>query len=324
MSSHTDKPTEDLDPVASVVVPSYRGADRLPTLLDSLAGQRDGTPPFEVVVVIDGDDDGSLAIVEAENRFRVTAIMFPENRGRVAALNAGFAAAHGEVLIRCDDDLVPSEDYVFAHVSAHKVRDPVGVVGLYCNQMGDTPYADAYGKPADVKFRQEAYSAPEDIRWRYWAGNCSITRSTWDYIGAYDPDYRLYGWEDVDYGARLHEHGIRVALLPALETAHRVAADSARVRTSRAAQSAAARQIFERKHPDTNLPPMDLDFSLWNLAVRWSSAMVGLLGAGRAGAVVDSLLPLLPRPLRSRVVALVVEGSAHWGYHHASSAAETF
>ena len=96
-------------PEASIIVPSYRGAGRLPALFDALAGQQIGGPDFEVIVVIDGVDDGSVALVEAESRFPVSPVLFPENRGRVEALNAGFGTARGRVLIRCDDDLVPGD-----------------------------------------------------------------------------------------------------------------------------------------------------------------------------------------------------------------------
>ena len=88
-----------VDPVASIVVPSFRCADRLPQLLDSLAAQ-DAAPSFEVIVVVDGVDDGSVALLENESRLDARSIVFPENRGRVAALNAGFEAARGDVLIR--------------------------------------------------------------------------------------------------------------------------------------------------------------------------------------------------------------------------------
>ncbi|MDO5663478.1 MAG: glycosyltransferase family A protein [Brachybacterium sp.] len=170
MSSH------DRQPVASVIVPTYRGVQRLPALIDALAGQSPGTPPFEVIVVVDGEDDGTVDLLDREDRIDVHAIAFPENRGRVAALNSGFDAARGEVLIRCDDDLVPDQDYIRFHVKGH-TDGPTGVVGLYRNVFERTRYAAVYGEAADHRFRAEAYAAPKYLRWRYWAGNCSINRA---------------------------------------------------------------------------------------------------------------------------------------------------
>ena len=51
-------------PALSVVVPTRGGAARLPVLLDALAAQ--AVPePWEVVVVLDGDVDGSRDVIEA-------------------------------------------------------------------------------------------------------------------------------------------------------------------------------------------------------------------------------------------------------------------
>ena len=309
------------DPVASIIVPSYRGADRLPQLLDSLAAQKDSTPSFEVVVVVDGVDDGSVALLENESRLDLRSIVFPENRGRVAALNAGFEAARGDVLIRCDDDLVPRPDYVSAHVNSHR-DGPGGVIGLYLNEYSTTPYAEVYGKDADERFRRDAYGSAPSMAWRYWAGNCSITRAIWDSVGPYDPEYRLYGWEDVDYGYRIHKAGFEVRLAPELETPHRVAAVTTAIRARRASHSGAARRLFERKHPQAGLPDAIPGWSLWNALVRGLSRIP--LKPARLGSVVDALLRFLPRGVGRKIVALSVESAALGGYRSPHSAKERF
>jgi len=308
---------------ASIVVPSYRGAARLPQLLDSLARQTPGTPPFEVIVVVDGIDDGSVEIVEREDRLDARVILFPANRGRVAALNAGFDAAQGEILIRCDDDLLPGPDYVVAHIDAHE-NGSRGVVGLYLNQYEPTAFAEAYGRSADTAFRRAAYQAPPDMTWRYWAGNCSVPRQVWETVGAYDPDYRLYGWEDVDYGFRIAAAGFPVDLVRRLETGHRVAAVTTEIRARRAAHSSAARRIFERKHGTDVLPSAVPSWSAWNLGVRAVSHLTTIIAPHRVGAAIDKLLPHVPRSIGHKLVALAVEGSALSGYRHPNRATEVF
>lgn len=306
---------------ATVIVPSYRGVDRLPQLLDRLAVQQDGTPSFEVIVVVDGVDDGSVALLKNESRLDLCSIVFPENRGRVAALNAGFEAARGDVLIRCDDDLVPGPDYVSAHVNAHRGSSG-GVIGLYLNEYSTTPYAEVYGRDADERFRRDAYSAAPSVVWRYWAGNCSITREVWESVGPYDPEYRLYGWEDVDYGYRIIAAGFEVRLAPELETPHRVAAVTTAIRARRAFHSGAARRLFERKHPQAGLPSAVPGWSLWNALVRGLSRVP--LNPARLAGVVDALLRFLPRGVGRKLVALSVESSALGGYRSPHTAKENF
>lgn len=306
---------------ASVIIPSYRGAGRLPALFDALAAQESTTLQFEAVVVIDGLDDGSVALVEAETRFPVRHLLFPENRGRVVALNAGFETAGGRVLIRCDDDLVPAPDYVSRHVAGHD-GEACGVVGVTRNVYAPSRYFEVYGRQADESQRSGTYAETERP-WRHWAGNCSLTRETWEKIGPYDPQYRLYGWEDVDYGYRLHRAGIPVILDRSLETEHRIAAVTTAVRAQRAAHSAAARRIFERKHGSDVLPPAIPPLSMWNALVRGASHLVGR-DPRRWGGRVDRVIPRVPRVMATKLVALAVESAAVAGYRAPQRAKEVF
>ncbi|MGB4135986.1 MAG: glycosyltransferase family A protein, partial [Microbacterium sp.] len=231
---------------ASIVVPSRGGAGRLPRLFAALRAQT--ASDWEAIVVLDGDvDDSARVVADAATDLPVRAIVFPENRGRSTALNAGFAEAQGEVLIRCDDDLRPGPDYIAAHVARH-TTGPTGVIGLVRNAYPATAYARAYGNERDGRFRAEAYAQPADRRWRYWCGNVSVTRGTYDAVGGYDADYRAYGWEDVDWGYRLSRLGAEVVLAPELETPHHIAAVTTEIRVQRAFHSGAAKRTFIAKH----------------------------------------------------------------------------
>lgn len=298
------------EPVASIVIPSFRGVDRLPALLDSIAAQNRGTPAFEVVVVIDGIDDGSVSVIDAEDRFPIRTILFPENRGRVAALNAGFDDARGEVLIRCDDDLRVPAGFVVAHVRAHESTELVGGIGLTVDVHRSSRYAEAYGADAGRRSHAAARSTAPEGRWRLWAANCSIRRETWERIGPYDTRYRAYGWEDVDYGYRLHEAGIPLQVIDGATADHLGPATSTRGRAQKAYDSGAARATFHRLHPRAPLPAPSRGAGIWGLAVGTSA----LLQARPAGVrllsgIADRLLPHIPAPLGRKVVALTVEGA---------------
>ena len=298
----------------SLVVPSRGGAGRLPTLLAALQAQTH--PDWEVVVVLDGDVDGSDAVLAAwADRVPVRPVVFPENRGRAAALNAGHAAATGSLLVRCDDDLVPRPDFVSLHAAAHDQADdrgPCGVIGMCRNLFPETPYARAYGRPAYTRLREHAHAAPRAERWRYWGGNVSVDRDTWDRVGPYDESYRGYGWEDADWGFRLHEAGVPIVVAPGLETDHHVAATTTSGRALRAYQSGTAKRRFEAKHGVRVDGPRGHD--PWNLAVRAGSRLLSESGIDRVGDLVDQLADRSPRWVAEKAVALSVEASALAGY----------
>ena len=303
---------------ATVVIPTYRGADRLPKLFDALAEQQGSD--FEVIVVVDGVDDGTPALVEAEDRFDVRAIVFPENRGRVAALNAGFEEACGEILIRSDDDLLPRPDWVACHVATHEKRH-VGVVGMCINVPHDTTYARVYDQVATRQSRDAAAADPR--AWARWGANVSVDRTMWNEIGDYDPAYRLYGWEDVDYGYRIHLAGYPVVIQPGVEVLHRAASETAEGRMIRSLHSGAARHIFEDKFPHNPLPDPTPELSAWNALVRATSHLTGRWPHG-IGRAIDRSIDHLPASLARKLIALGVESAAIAGYRSPTSAHETF
>ena len=300
---------------ASIVIPSFRGAKRLPRLLAALAAQT--SSDWEAIVVIDGDLDGSQQVVHRYSHLPVRTIVFPENRGRVAALNAGFEAAMGDVLIRCDDDLAPDPGYVERHVSSH-AGAPQGTIGLYRNVLVPSRYTTVYGQQADALFRSSAYSAPADQRWHFWAGNVSVTRDTWNRVGGYDPRYRTYGWEDVDYGFRLREAGIPVILDSSLETDHHAAAVTTPSRVRRAYHSGEARRLFDQIHRDNaSSAARPADPTVWNRLVGATADRLTYRRASALAEVVDAAIRGLPAPVARKLIALLVEAAGVAGYQSA-------
>lgn len=94
-------------PRLSIVVPFFNVENFVVPCLESL--RRQTFRDFEVVLVDDGSEDGTLALVEqfseADRRFRVVR---QENQGLGPARNTGVAHAQGEFLAFIDsDDLVP-------------------------------------------------------------------------------------------------------------------------------------------------------------------------------------------------------------------------
>ena len=227
---------------ASVVIPSRGGAKRLPLLLSTLAAQTH--QDWEAIVVIDGDVDDSASVVAGFSHLPVRSIVFPTNRGRVSALNAGFEAATGDVLIRADDDFELSPGHVAAHVAPHLTGE-LGVVGLPLNVAPDNAYMKVYGAWADQVGRDSARATPPEDRWRLWGGNVSCTRETFHRVGGYDPRYTGYGWEDLDFGYRMSRLGVPIVIEEGANVRHHMAAVNSQIRARRAYESGLARRIFE-------------------------------------------------------------------------------
>lgn len=301
------------------MVPSYGGARRLPNLLDALATQRfDGG--WELIVVLDGVVDDSESVIEQRRgALAIRVVRLEENRGRAAALNAGFAVAEGTVLVRCDDDLEPGPTYVSDHVAAHDGPVEVGVVGLYRNDFGDTPYARRYGRAWDARFRDDAYRGGNLPTWRTWAGNCSVTRTVFDRVGDYDEGFRAYGWEDIDWGYRLSRTGVPIVLDPRLETVHHAAGGSTVERVRRSRASGRALMRFDAKHGLSTRPaaPRAVGASarLWSSAVQGAAVRATPERLDRLAEGIDRILLATPTPVARRLVAFAAQVAVEAGCH---------
>lgn len=99
----------------SVVVPLYDEVESLPELTAWISRVMDENRfTYEVILVDDGSKDGSWDMIkqlQTTNPF-IKGIKFRRNYGKSAALNTGFIASKGDVVITMDADLQDSPDEI--------------------------------------------------------------------------------------------------------------------------------------------------------------------------------------------------------------------
>ncbi|MCW2738256.1 glycosyltransferase [Nocardioides sp.] len=302
-------------PSVSVVVPTRGGADRLPVLLHALASQA-LDEPWEAVFVLDGDVDGSRALIEAYADRLPLRIVSPDGTGVGAALAAGYEAASGEIVVRCDDDLTPGPGFLAGHLARHRARPdgsaPLGVVSLTRDVFTDSAYAAAYGRPANERLIAQAYARPAAERWRHWAACNSVPKAAYDAAGGFDPSmsYR----EDSELGLRLARSGVEIVIDPDLEVEHRGPAPDTATRAGRAFTSGASTVAFDERHPGAH-GTSSAPTGPWGRAVALAASRIGSRDEATAlGRRIDTLLPRLPRRARGKAVAWAVEASALAGH----------
>lgn len=124
-----------MTPRISIVLPCYNAAAHLPETLASLSGQtfRD----FECIAIDDGSTDATRVILEAhaaiDLRFK---IISRENRGLIATLNEGIAAAHGEWIARMDADDIAHPTRLEKQL-AHAEQTGADICGCWIRFFGD-------------------------------------------------------------------------------------------------------------------------------------------------------------------------------------------
>ena len=122
--------THEDAPFLTVVIPAYNEGAMVERTIDSCAAASYPRDRFQIIAVDDGSRDDTWEHIERAARRHpglVTPLRFPENRGKRAALAAGFERARGEVLVTIDSDCVIEPQTLLAMVGPF--RDPrIGAV----------------------------------------------------------------------------------------------------------------------------------------------------------------------------------------------------
>lgn len=99
----------------SVVIPLFNEEESLPELCAWITRvMQENNLSYEVILVDDGSTDGSWDFIsrQSEKNSCFKGISFQRNYGKSAALNEGFGAAQGDVIITMDADLQDSPDEI--------------------------------------------------------------------------------------------------------------------------------------------------------------------------------------------------------------------
>ncbi len=118
------------DPLWSVVMPAYTERDTIEEIIERVQA----VPlRIELIVVDDASTDGTRDILqELAQKHRFTLLLQPENRGKGAALRAGFARVTGDIVVIQDADLEYSpEEYP-------------SLIELICSGRADVVYGSRF------------------------------------------------------------------------------------------------------------------------------------------------------------------------------------
>jgi GT2 family glycosyltransferase len=262
----------------TVVVPTFERRASVLRLLHALCRQTAAPGDFEVIVSIDGSQDGTREMVDAFDAPYALANVYHANRGRAAARNAGLETAAGELVVFLDDDMEPAPGFIAGHLAAHVGAGSRGVVGAAPIVAGASaaPIARYMGRAFDARLERLA-RAGEVLFKDAYTGNFSAPRSLLRGIGGYDEGFQLYGHEDYELLYRLVETGVTLVYAPeALAYQHHEKTFSAMAEDAIARGRTAV--YFARKHPTVagqlRLGAYDRETPKWRLlrgALLWAT-----------------------------------------------------
>lgn len=160
-----------------------------------------GGVSVEIVVANDASTDGTGEVVTklaSTSAVQVRHVMLSERQGPARARNAALNEASGELVIFLDSDVIVSNDFFVDHLSAYR-------------EAGKNVYV--VGALISVDSLETALQKPAPTAWDYSGAtldtaNASVPFEHLQAVGFFDSGFEGMGWQDLDLGRRLRQHGL--------------------------------------------------------------------------------------------------------------------
>jgi GT2 family glycosyltransferase len=199
--------SSDYVPQLSVIILNWNGKQLLADCLNALSKQTFDN--FEVVLVDNGSDDGSVVFIKTEYPW-VKLIELPQNLGFAGGNNRGLDACQGEYIVTLNNDTKVEPNFLFELVKTADGDGKIGMVAAKMLNFYDMSRIDSVGIRVaknglgyNIGFgEQDCGQYDESVEvFGPCAGAALYARSMLEETGFFDPDFFAY-YEDLDLAWR--------------------------------------------------------------------------------------------------------------------------
>ena len=199
-------------PTISVIIPVHNGGTKFRMCLQSLANSV--LAPEEVIVVSDGDSDGSWRVAE---EFGARVLRIPTRQGPAHARNLGAHTAKSDILFFFDADVTIPKDAISRILDTfQRSPDVAALFGSY----DDEPFESNFLSQHKNLFHHYTHQTAKEEASTFWSGCGAIRREVFLAVGGFDDGYHGPTIEDIDFGYRLKKAGYRIQLVKELQVKH--------------------------------------------------------------------------------------------------------
>lgn len=211
-------------PLVSIIIPTYNRGDILEMCLEKICNDK-FINITEIIIVDDGSDKCNVkknakSVNKLKNKNININIYFNKNLGPARARNFALEKSVGEIIIIINDDTIVENNFLERHIYFHKINKSINkaLLGPFLNHpdikiegsskwlFEKTKMHFSYPKMENKKYQL--------IPWIYfWTNNISIKKSFFNKNNLkFDNDFMTAAWEDVEFGWRAKECGLKIYL----------------------------------------------------------------------------------------------------------------
>jgi GT2 family glycosyltransferase len=279
-------------PTVSVVVATRKRREMLRRFVGAVVAE---PAVSEVIVVVDGDMDGSFELLQGLRLQHPTLRpLRTDHRGQLGALELGVGESRSEVVLLMDDDVVAGPGLAAGHARHHAQSAEAVVVGYMpvALHAGVSPATRLYAAEYEEHCRQ-LESGRRAVLSALWLGNVSVRRDALLRLGISSAAFAEFWHSDTDLGLRLEAAGLQGVFDRGLVAAHHHARSADAFLRDASARGRSA-WMLEQEHPDRfdsahTLPRLDdlatplrqaVSFLAHGQRAQWSSRGLMAVGAG--------------------------------------------
>ncbi|MEO6812052.1 MAG: glycosyltransferase [Isosphaeraceae bacterium] len=230
-------------PIASIIIPAYNSANRLPIPLEGLAAQEAPPGLFEVLIIDNASTDNTAEVAARHPAIAVLRgkgmdcrVIHEPAKGLTHARIRGVLEARGQYVCFLDDDNGPAPQYVADAVAVFEADESIGLIISRVYPCHEAP------PPASVVRRQHLLAINDslgdlDLSWGPGGNNLAPTNGAGLWVHR-DAFLRAVPWQtpwlllsdrigrsltcggDIEIGYLIAQAGYRAVYRPGLRVAH--------------------------------------------------------------------------------------------------------
>ena len=258
----------------SVVIATCNRDEQLGQALESLSRQSVASGLFEVIVVDNGSNDSTEAVVQnylkEQPHWRYVRETKP---GAAAARNTGVRACRTPIVLFLDDDIVADRELIEQHLQSQQESSTVAVLGVvrFPWKGTESPFFRCLSRHPEL-YQSFQFPDSQNVPFQYfYTCNLSLPRSFFDQGNRFDEEFTASGFEDTELGYRFVNAGFRIVFNEKASALHNVRTTFEQFSRKRYASGQWARR-FIGKYPEVRAT-----FLGWSPLKIKASNVIGML-----------------------------------------------
>lgn len=255
-------------PFLTVIIPTFNRSSCLEICLERLFAQSISKESYEIIVINDGSTDETEQILKKFEIHKNFTHFYQKNSGQGIARNLALKHTKGQIVLFIGDDIYGENNFLKGHVDFHMENPAINFACLgrieWFPENEVTPFMNwlTNGGP------QFAYNNLKDSLetdfWHFYTSNISI-KSELLKKDKFDPDFKSYGWEDIELAYRLkNKFDLKIIYKKNILAYHdhQISEDSLKKRMISIGKSA---KIFEKKAKNLDVIPKGFKLTILKL-----------------------------------------------------------